>query len=147
MDLFQAANRTRPQHFHSFTQSVLRRTLVAHLSDNTHLLRRLTHNASFPNRVRQRFLAIHMFFHSHRVDGGNGMGVVGRTDRDDVDLVTQFIQHFAIILELFGLWKLAAFLCQPLPVHVTQAYDLDSHLRDVARIAVTFTANADTNST
>jgi len=41
-----------------------------------------------------------MLAHAHRLVGGDGVAVIGRADRDGVDLIAHLVEHFAEVMKL-----------------------------------------------
>ncbi len=121
MNLFDVADGTGTDNFHGFAKSVFGRPLVAHLSDDASFFGDLLHGASFPNRPCQRLLAVDMLAHTHRFNGRCRMVMVRRADGHDVNFVTQAVQHFTIVRELFGILELTALLFQCSPVNVAES--------------------------
>jgi hypothetical protein len=109
--------------FHDASRAVVGMTLVAHLGDDLGLGRDLPHQARFPDRVRERLLAIDVFTQLHRHHGREGVMMVRRAHGHRVDLL-HFLQHFAVISEELRLGKLRPAFFQSLLVHVAQGHDI-----------------------
>ena len=71
------------------------------------------------------------------------MGVIRRADGDDVNLVTEGIEHLTEVGELASLGKLTRFLVEGSPIDVTEPDDFDSLLGNVAGVTAPLPTNAD----
>ena len=78
------------------------------------------------------------------MNGGGGVRVVRRADGNDVDLVTQLVQHFTEVVELLRVGEIRGLswsACRRSTSHKTG--DLNALLGDVAGVAAAFAADAD----
>ena len=72
--------------------------LVAHLRRDAGRLRGLGQLAAFVERVGERLLAVDVLARADRRHRGDGVDVVGRADRDGVDVLRLLVEHLAEIL-------------------------------------------------
>ena len=93
VDLAHLADGTRTHQLCTAAEARVGRALVAHLGAHPFLTCRLAHQASFPDRVGQRLLAIDVLAQTHRRHRGRGVRVVGRRDDDGVDLGIELVQE------------------------------------------------------
>jgi len=85
------------------------RSLVAHLRANLFLAGRLAHQPRFPDRVRQRLLAITCLPIRIAMTAA-GVRVIRRRDDHRIDLIAKRMQQLAIVVKLFDSFCLAAIL-------------------------------------
>ena len=72
--------------------------LIAHLRGDAGRVRGLGQLAAFVQRVRERLLAIDVLAGANRGHRGHGVNVIGRADRDGVDVLRLLVEHLAKIL-------------------------------------------------
>ena len=118
------------------------RSLVAHLGAHPFLARGLAHQAGFPDRVRQRLLAIDVLAQTHGRHRGRGVRMVGRRDDDGVDLGIELMQQLAIVVVLLGFLVLRGHRVQALLVDVAHRHD-PAVTRRLLGVALAFAADAD----
>jgi hypothetical protein len=87
-------------------------------------------------------LAEAVLAHPHRHQGGSGVVVVGRADRDRIDTLAHLVEHLAVVGELFRLRKHLRSGGE-----ITGVYVADGHhvavLAGVIRVADALNAQAD----
>ena len=84
--------------------TLVRRTLVTHLSDNLRMsLSQLRQQTSLIDRVSQRFLCVNVLAQCHRISGDDSVCMVSCSDQHSVDRATHLIEHLAIIPVLLRL--------------------------------------------
>ena len=119
-----------------------RMRLVAHLRLHFVVRRGMGHHASFVNRMRQRFLAVHVLAQRHGHYGRGGMRVVRSADGDRVDALFPF-QHHAEIGVTLGFRKLGKRAVRPALVDVAQRHERAAGCGDVFHLAGAFAADTD----
>ena len=72
-------------------QWAMGRMLIAHLRGDALIFGNLTQAAGFPNRMRERLLAIYVFAHLHGLGGHHGVVVIRHADGDSVDTIAEVI--------------------------------------------------------
>ena len=77
--------------------------LVAHLRRDFVLAGGGHHGAHFPHAVRQGLLAVDVLPHFHGDNGSDGMSVIGGSNHHAVNLLVQFVQHDAPVVEALSL--------------------------------------------
>ncbi len=85
-----------------------------------------------------------MLFQPHRFDSGSGVSVIGRTDADDVEFVAEVVEEFSKVCELLSVFEFLALFFKRATVNVTNADDFHILIRNMAAVAVAFSADADT---
>ena len=83
-------------------------------------LGKIRQHSVFIRRVRQRFLAIHMFAHVHGAHGNWRMHVIGRGYAHRVEFISQLVKHLAPIVEPLRLWKLRRVFFFAAAIHIAQ---------------------------
>ena len=107
-------------------------SLVAHLSGQLRkLCRGLADEASFPNIVSERLLAIDMLAMDQREVGGERVRVLRRGDHDGVEVVRP-IEHAPQVRELFGLRVSLRRGVQRELVHIAEHRDVLVGMRPVS---------------
>ena len=144
MQFRDGSDRTRANHFDSFTQSVFSGALITHLSNHTRFRSNFSHDTSFADGPGQRLLNIDMFLGLHRLDRGCSMSMVRGADAHDVNFVAELIQHLTEVGELFGLGEFFRLLGQCTLIDITDANDFHILIGDVTAVAVTFTTDSNT---
>jgi hypothetical protein len=124
-----------------FPQSARRRPLIAHLGDHLLFPGHLAHQAGFINGLGERLLAEAVFAHPHGHQRGHGVGMVGSTDRNGVDLVADFFKHFAEIGIGFGAGEAGGGVSQACPIDITNSHHPAVPGR-ILRVAIAFAADS-----
>ena len=137
--------------FHGATQAITGAALIAHLCGHFHLFRGVTHQARLVDRVRQRFLAIHVLAHLHGHETGDRVDMIRGGDDDRIDLLAHFFEHLAEIS--IGLRAGKGFLVglgvgrgprvQSVLIHVAKGDDVASELGRLIGVTAAFAAGPD----
>ena len=141
VNLPHLAQHARLNQLHQSTRVGTAMTLIAHLRGDFVLPRDLGHLARLGHRMGERLLAINVFAHLHRHEGGRGVHVVGRRNGHGIDIPAFLLQHQSEIFELPGLRIF--FECPGAVdfIHIAQGVNvLIIHVGDVAGA---FSAHAD----
>ena len=104
-------------------QAFARVPVVAHLRDQTRLLRHARHHPRLLNRVGHRFFDINVLPRPQRGQRDGGMHVVGRGDHHGIDVLPLFEQD-AIVLEPLGIRERPGRVRRLAPVHVAECDDI-----------------------
>ncbi len=99
MDFFDGADDAILHQFDRASESVLGRTLVAHLGADTVLAGLFHQHARFEDGLRQRLLTVDVLAHPDRHDRRQGVSVVGRADEDGVDLFLHRLKQLAEVVK------------------------------------------------
>ena len=142
VDLADLADRARADDLRTATEPGVGRPLVAHLRADALLPGRLAHQPCFPDRVRQRLLAIDVLAHPHGGHGGRRMVMVGRGDDHGVDLRALLLEQPAIVGVALGVLELLEVLSGPLLIDVADRDDL-AEVRHVLGVALPLASHAD----
>ncbi len=94
--------------------------LVAELGGHAVLAGGEGKGADFVDRVGQGLFAVDVLASPHGGHGDDGVGVVWGGDGDGVDFGVHLVEHFAVILVLFGFGMLTKGLGAPVGVHVAE---------------------------
>ena len=84
---------------HEAAHALVAVAMVADLRRDARLFLRRVHEAHLLDREGHRLLDVDVKALRHREDRGGGVMVVGRRDRDGVDLAPHLIQHFTVIVK------------------------------------------------
>ena len=106
--------------------------LVAHLRRDACRLGGLGQLAALVQRVRQRLLAVDVLAGPDRRHRGDGVDVVGRADRDGVDVLGFLVEHLAEVLVSPRLREGLERAGRAVVVDVAQGDDVGAELADVA---------------
>lgn len=77
-------------------------SLVAHLGDDSEFLFGAHEDFGFLEGAGEGFFDVDVLAEGHGLDGGGEVGVVGGADGDGVDVAAHLIEHFAEVVEAFG---------------------------------------------
>ena len=134
-------------------QSVLRAALIAHLRGQLFLAGQPAHLARFPDRLRERLLAVNMFAQAHGGDGSRAMHVIRRRDGNGVDRFAHLIEHFAPVAIKLGVvgptllrgavQQRLVFPIQRIGIDVAECDDVAAKSESAVGIAVTLSSHAD----
>src|ERR1051325_1309983 len=133
---------------HRFGDVAAAAALRASLHDAVVLARGLDNFAAFPNVVRHGLLDVHVLARLDRPDGRQRMPMVGRGDRDCVDL--RFLEHLAHVAETFSgflvLFRVGQAAVEDLLIYVAigdDSYALSAELAVAADVRVAAAIEAD----
>src|SRR5690606_26490293 len=80
--------------------------LVTHLGDHLTMLSCFLHHQFYlPECLRHRLLDIYVLAQLQSRHGYREMGKIRRTDRNRVNLIAHFVEHFPKILKTRNVWK------------------------------------------
>jgi hypothetical protein len=108
MNLAHRADGARPNHFAQPAVAFARMPLVAHLRNHSVFARRQRQLARFPDRVRQRLLAINMFARRHRQHRRRPVLMIRDGDAHRVQRLLLVHHHPVIPVKLRALGKFFA---------------------------------------
>jgi len=134
-NLADLADRPRADHLRPAAKPRIGRPLVAHLRADALLPGRLSHQPRFPDRMRERLLAIHVLAHPHGHHRRWSVMVVGRGNDHGVNLRPEFLEQLAIIVIAPGILELLEVLPTAPLVDVANRDDLPQ-LPRVPRVAL-----------
>ena len=98
--------------------------LIAHLRHHARVMRGLRQRAALVERMREGLLAIHMLARPNGGHRGEGMNMIGRADRDGIDVRRLLVEQAAKILVSPRLGKRAKRSGRPHVVNVAQRDDI-----------------------
>ncbi len=112
--------------------------LVSHLRDELFLFGEQPHLTRFPDRVRQRLLAITVFAAIHGEHRGRSVHVIGGRHDDGIELVAQLLDHLAVIGEVGDARKMLVDLIKPVRIDIAESDELHLGMRtDIRQIRPT----------
>ena len=126
----------------SRAETVLGGTLVAHLGTELFLGGERAHQSRFLDRPGERLLAETVLAHAHGHHARRGMAMVGRADGHGVDLVSQVLEHLAIVEVLFRFRIFFPHLVENMAVDITERDDFAMRAC-VVGVAFSLAADAD----
>ena len=124
-------------------ETILRRSLVAHLGGDASLLCNLLHLARFPNRTDKRLLAVDVLAKRHRDGAGWIVMVVRRRHGNRIDLISHLGEHLAVVTVDLGIWECTLCTRHLDIIRITERNDV-AILCGVHDFAPALATNADT---
>ena len=115
MGLGHFPDRACPNVFAKHPVSFLAMALVAHLSGHLGLAGHVPQLARFGDIMADRLFAIDVFAQLHRDHRGERVVMIGRGDKDGVDLFADFVKHLPVIGERLKLFRIVPFSFKGLP--------------------------------